>query len=55
MRRKILLAMEVVLMLAGMLTAQACFIPGPGYYGRGYGYSAPAPAYGYGHPWHEWR
>ncbi len=65
MRRKILLTLEVLLVLAGMLTAQACFEPpGPyGYYGGGYGYGAPGPGYGYGafggpdygygHPWHR--
>lgn len=50
MRSKILLILEVLLLVAGMMTAQACFVPVP--YGRGGGYYGGGWGYGGGHYWH---
>jgi hypothetical protein len=53
MRSKILMFLEVLLLVAAMFGAQACFVPapygrgGPGYY-SGWGYGG-----GYGHYWHH--
>ena len=51
MRSKILLILEVLLLVAGMMTAQACFVPVP-YGGRGGGYYGGGWGYGGGNYWH---